>query len=125
MNIFDNCNNNEATERTTYEASAEALRTSKCGTWLATIFILVGTPESWVVIPHAVEALVHLACFAIRSVPYFEYVESKANWSDEISREGAQGTWAPRNAFPVEGCGVVVELLTLPSPAVVKIFEYL
>ena len=69
--------------------------------------------------------LVHLACFAIRSVPYFEYVESKANWSDEISREGAQGTWVPRNAFSVEECGVVVELLTLPSLAVVKICEYL
>ena len=69
--------------------------------------------------------MVHLACFAIRSVPYFEYVESKANWSDEISREGAQGTWAPSNAFSVGECGVVVDLLTLPSLAVVKIFEYL
>ena len=69
--------------------------------------------------------LVHLACFAIRSVLYFEYVESKANWSDEISREGAQGTWAPGNAFSVGECGVIVELLTPPSLAVVKIFEYL
>jgi len=69
--------------------------------------------------------LVHLACFAIRSVPYFEYVESAANWADEISREGAQGNWAPRNAFSVEECGVVVELLSLPSLAVIRIFEYL
>jgi hypothetical protein len=69
--------------------------------------------------------LVHLACFAIRSVPYFEYIESKANWADEISRVGAQGNWAPRNAFSVKECGVVVELLTLPSLAVIKIFEYL
>ena len=72
--------------------------------------------------------LVHLACFAIRSVPYFEYVESKPNWADEISREGAQGTWAPRNAFLVGECGVVVELLTLPwQPciAIVRIFAYL
>ena len=69
--------------------------------------------------------LVHLACFAIRSVPYFEYVESKANWADEISREAAQGNWARCNAFSVEECGVVVELLTLPNLAVVRIFEYL
>ena len=55
----------------------------------------------------------------------YEASGSKANWSDEISREGAQGTWAPRNAFSVEECGVVVELLTLPSQAVAKIFEYL
>ena len=67
--------------------------------------------------------LVHLACFAIRSVPYFEYVESKANWADEISREGTQGNWATSNAFSVEECGVVVEPLTLPPLAVVRIFE--
>ncbi len=67
----------------------------------------------------------HLACFAIRAVPYFEYIESAANWADEISREGTQGSWAPGNAFSVEECGVVVELLTLPAFAVIKIFEYL
>ena len=64
--------------------------------------------------------LVHLACFAIRSVPYFEYIESKANWADEISRVGAQCSWAPCNAFSVGECGV-----TLPSLAVIRIFEYL
>jgi len=69
--------------------------------------------------------IIHLACFAIRSVPYFEYIESGANWSDEISREGAQGNWAPCNAFSVKECGVAVELLTLPCLAVVRIFEFL
>ena len=69
--------------------------------------------------------IVHLACFAIRTVPYFEYIESKANWADEVSRVGTQGTWAPRNAFPVEECGVLAELLTLPCIAVIMIFEYL
>ncbi len=52
-------------------------------------------------------------------------VEPAANWADEISREGTQGNWAPKNAFSVEKCGVVLELLTLPSLAVVRIFEYL
>ena len=69
--------------------------------------------------------IVHLACFAIRTVPYFEYIESKANWADEVSRAGTQGTWAPRNAFPVKECGVLAELLTLPCIAVIMIFEYL
>ena len=69
--------------------------------------------------------IVHLACFAIRTVPYFEYIESKANWADEVSRVGTQGTWAPHNAFPVEECGVLAELLTLPCIAVIMIFEYL
>ena len=52
-------------------------------------------------------------------------VEAEANRADEISKEGAQGTWAPRNAFLVKECGVVVEQLTLPCLAVVRSFEYL
>ena len=62
--------------------------------------------------------------FAIRSVPYFEYVESKADWANEISREGAQGSWAPCNAFSVKGCRVVVKLLKHPSLAVFLIFKH-
>ena len=41
------------------------------------------------------------------------------------SRKGTQGNWAPNNAFAVEECGVAAELLTLPSLAVIRIFEYL
>ena len=69
--------------------------------------------------------LVYLACFATCSVPYFEYVESAANWADEISREGTQSNWAPSNAFSVEERGALVELLSLPSLVVIRIFEYL
>ena len=69
--------------------------------------------------------LVHLACFSVHSAPYFEYIESGANWADDISRYGARGSWAPRNAFSVASCSVVVELLTLPCLAVIRIFEYL
>jgi len=66
---------------------------------------------------------IRLACLATRSVPYFKYIESGANWSDKISREGAQGNWAPCNAFLVKECGVAVELLTPPCLTVVGIFE--
>jgi len=37
-------------------------------------------------------------------VPYFEYIRSEANWADEISRDGAQGNWAPHNALSVGEC---------------------
>ena len=86
--------------------------------------ILVQRPvgNAGLVVPNK---LVHLACFAIRSVPYFEYVESEANWADEISRKGTQGNWAPDNAFSVDKCGIAAELLALPSLAVIRIFEYL
>ena len=40
-------------------------------------------------------------------------------------REGTQGNWAPDNAFSVDKCGIAAELLTLPSLAVIRIFEYL
>ena len=49
--------------------------------------------------------LVHLACLPSVQYPIFEYIESTANWVDEISREGTQGNWAPRNAFSVENVG--------------------
>ena len=58
-------------------------------------------------------------------MPYFEFIESAAEWADEISRKGTQGNWAPNNAFSVQECGVAAELLTLPSLAVIGIFENL
>ena len=72
-----------------------------------------------------IEDVVNLPAFNRYAEPYFEYIDSGANWSDEISREGAQGNWAPCNAFSVKECGVAVELLTLPCLAVVRIFEFL
>ena len=69
--------------------------------------------------------IVHLKHSNSRAAPYFEYIELEANWADGVSRAGTQGTWAPRNAFPVKECGVLAELLTLPCIAVIIIFEYL
>ena len=59
------------------------------------------------------------------SINNYSYVESEANWADEMSRKGTQGNWAPDNAFSVDKCGIAAELLTLPSLAVIRIFEYL
>ena len=55
--------------------------------------------------------VVHLACFALGTLPYFEYVESGANWSDEISRKGTTGRWAIANGFSVTSCRTVDVLL--------------
>ena len=67
----------------------------------------------------------HAACFALRSKPYFEYVESKANWADEISRLGLKGPWAARNGFRVGCCAFPAQLLALPFAAVIKLFQFL
>lgn len=69
--------------------------------------------------------VVHLACFALGTVPYFEYVESKANWSDEISRKGASGEWTAANGLIVGSYDVASALLLLPCVAIVKMFELL
>jgi len=68
---------------------------------------------------------VHLANFALRTNPYYEYVESKANWSDEISRQGLDGTWAKENGFTLARCSFMYQLLDLPCEAVVILFSFL
>ena len=37
--------------------------------------------------------LIHLALFALRAQGYWEYVQSKSNWADDISRLGAEDPW--------------------------------
>ena len=69
--------------------------------------------------------VVHLAAFALRIIPYFEYVESHANWADEISREGLRGRWAVDRKFHLGLCETYLELMDLPCRAVVKVFECL
>ena len=37
--------------------------------------------------------LIHLALFALRAQGYWEYVQSKSNWADDISRLGVNDPW--------------------------------
>ena len=68
---------------------------------------------------------VHAACFALKAIPYFEYVESGANWSDEISREGLRGRWASARGFHLDTFLLPAQLLSLPYRAVLAVFEFL
>ena len=67
----------------------------------------------------------HLGAFALEAQAYYEYVESKANWSDEISRLGIGGRWAVDNHFLVQHCSVATLLLHLPCIAIAKVFAFL
>ena len=69
--------------------------------------------------------VVHLASFALGTNAYYEYVESHANWSDEISREGLEGAWAAANGFKLDWCPAFEMVLRLPNKAVVKVFQFL
>ena len=68
---------------------------------------------------------IHLGAFSLEAQAYYEYVESKANWADEISREGLAGSWAVKNKFITRHCGVSTLLLRLPSIAIVGVFAFL
>jgi hypothetical protein len=68
---------------------------------------------------------VHTACFAMRATPYYEYVESAANWADEISRIGLTGSWAPKRQFSLGVCTFVPQLLKMPPAALATVFAFL
>ena len=69
--------------------------------------------------------LAQMINFAIGASAYYEYVGTKANWADEISRLGLKGTWAKKNGFELARCQFVPLLLWLPWFALVKVFQFL
>ena len=69
--------------------------------------------------------IVHLALFALKASAYYEYVESDANWSDQISRQSLEGIWAAENGFDPEWCPACEELWSMPTVVIVKVFQFL
>ena len=69
--------------------------------------------------------LIHLACFALRIWIYWEYIPSKSNWADSISRLGAQDPWHQSNGFTLYRAFFPIVIWHLPFPAVVTVFEML
>jgi hypothetical protein len=67
----------------------------------------------------------HFASFALGASAYYEYVQSKANWSDEISRLGLEGPWAHQQGFKIRTCTFEKHLLRLPCFALCKVIEFL
>ena len=66
-----------------------------------------------------------VASFALRTRPYYEYVESAANWADEVSRQGLRGGWAKSHGFEMGMCTFVPQLLFLPPGVLARMFAYL
>ena len=69
--------------------------------------------------------LIHTALFVLRAWVYFEWVESDANWSDGISREGVFDKWHRDNSFEVQVVTMPHYILQLPIKPGLKVFEYL
>ena len=67
---------------------------------------------------------VHLGAFALEAQAHYEYVESEANWSGEVSRLGIKGRWAADSKFVIQHCSVAIFLLQLPCIAIVKVLLF-
>ena len=69
--------------------------------------------------------LIHIVLYALRVWVYFEWIESKSNWSDGISREGAGDPWLARHSFDVSLCHIHLELWQLPFSAALRVASFL
>ena len=69
--------------------------------------------------------LIHLTLFALKAWFFWEWIPSKANWSDEISREGLQATWHKRHGFTTHFAFFPFEIWSLPLPVFLRVVEFL
>ena len=69
--------------------------------------------------------LIHAMMFALSLSLYFEWVASKSNWADGISRDGSGDEWLRRHGFEFRKSKAVPELLALPFRAMVKVAQCL
>ena len=69
--------------------------------------------------------LIHVTLFALQAWFFWEWIPSKANWSDEISRDGLQATWHKRHGFTTHFAFFPFEIWSLPLPAFLRVVEFL
>ena len=69
--------------------------------------------------------LIHVALFALKAWFFWEWIPSKANWSDEISRKGFQATWHVRHGFTTHFAVFPFEIWSIPLPAFLRVVEFL
>ena len=69
--------------------------------------------------------LERLAQFALRASFFFEYIPSKTNWADAVSRIGFHDPWIHQRGFSCHVACFPFQLLDLPFLAVLRVFEFL
>ena len=69
--------------------------------------------------------MVHTILYALRCWMWWEYIPSKSNWADAISRLGRDDPWHRRNHFTTNSAVFPFILWHLPFTALVSVFEYL
>ena len=71
--------------------------------------------------------LIHLnlCLFALDCTLYWEWIPSKSNWADDISRLGWADPWPRANGFLILPSSFPHALWTLPVLAVIKVVQFL
>ena len=67
--------------------------------------------------------MIHVALYALKCWVFWEWIPSKSNWADSISRLGAADPWLYRHSFQVFTAFFPTILWSLPFRALVSIFE--
>ena len=69
--------------------------------------------------------LIHAMMFSLNTALYFEYIESAANWADDISRHGTQAEWHWRKGFATAAIVVPTPLFKLNLRCALGVMAYL
>ena len=71
--------------------------------------------------------MIHLALLALRAqgYSYWEYVQSKSSWVDDIGRLGIQDPWRKSHGFSIGLSSLPLVVFQLHFLALILVFEYL
>jgi hypothetical protein len=72
-----------------------------------------------------ISRFIHIALFACETILFWEYIPSKSNWADPISRLGAKDPWHTARSFCRFQSELPLQLLDFPFPALVKVIQFL
>eukprot|EP00438_Fugacium_kawagutii_P005548 Skav216281 [mRNA] locus=scaffold2088:69829:83155:+ [translate_table: standard] len=73
----------------------------------------------------SISDFIHVGLFALDTALYWEYIPSKSNWADPISRHGLKDSWFQQNRFRAFRAFFPVKLLSMPFSATVRVFQFL
>ena len=73
----------------------------------------------------AMAQMIHLLLFHLQVQLWFEWIESKSNWTDSISRLGMADPFWRSQAFTVTHSSIFTELWKLPLPVLSTVFSFL
>ena len=72
----------------------------------------------------SMSGVVHAMLYALQAQMWSEWIESSANWSDQISRQGSRATWHVQHGFSTVTMEVAEWVLSMPPKAVIAIMNF-